>query len=280
MNFDLMFRGGICLLFGVLWLTASVVSSQEEKEAEATPDPPMPPAERAAMLKHYREMDETLTAQIAKSDTAVGLYSRRGDCKMFLADFEGSERDYAKMIELDKDLFSQHWRLGIAYFYTGKFEESAKQFEAFDTYNDRDRENGLWQFMARVKVGGIEDARTKMLKYEVFDREPFPQLYAMFEGKDASGGDAILKEIRKAGIGKSERERRLFFANLYIGIFKDLTGKTDEALTLLRDAAASKWGQTASGGPGYMWQVARLHYERLLADASRSEREQNLDTEI
>jgi lipoprotein NlpI len=225
----------------------------------------MPPAERAAMLKQYREMAETLTKQLAKDDTSIALYSRRGDCHMFLAEFEASRRDYEKMIELDPDLFAQHWRLGIAYYYTGEFEKSAKQFDAYDTYNDRDRENGVWQFMARVKVSGIDEARKKMLQYDLFDREPFPQLYAMFEGKDPSGGDDLLKEIRTAEISESERARRLFFANLYVGIFKEMTGDTAGALARLHDAAASKWGQAASGGPTYMWQVARLHYEQLLA---------------
>ena len=155
---------------------------------------------------------------------------------------------------------------------TGKFKKSAKQFEAYDAYNNRDRENGIWQYMALAKVTGSRAARATMLKYDEFDREPFPQLYAMFEGEDPADGDGILKEIAAAKeIDDTERQRRLFFARLYVGIHKEMTGNTQAALDLLREAAASKWGQTASGGPTYMWQVARLHYDRVVARVERSE---------
>ena len=90
--------------------------------------------------------------------------------------------------------------------------------------------------------------------------------------KDKAASDAKFKEINEANeISDTERQRRLFFAQLYVGIYKELTGDTEAALDLLRAAAASKWGQTASGGPTYMWQVARLHFEQLVARVAREE---------
>lgn len=229
------------------------------------PEPPMREAGRSAMLEQYREEAAALTGQIENNPKSVGLYSRRGDCNMFLGKFKESEADYAEMITLDPGLFNSHWRLGIAYYYTGKFEKSAKQFEAYDLYNDRDRENGIWQYMAQARVTGLKEARTTMLKYEQFDREPFPQLYTLFEGGDPRNGDGIFEEIRSAeGVSATERQQRLFFAHLYVGIYREMTGDTQAALNLLREAAASTWGQTAGGGPTYMWQVARLHYEQLV----------------
>ena len=236
------------------------------------PEPPMVESGRSAMLKEYSEMAAALTERIKSAPESIGLYSERGDCYMFLGEFEKCEADYEKMIALDSQLFAPHWRLGIAYYYTGKFEKSAKQFEAYHGYNDRDRENGIWEYMARAHVTGLKAARATMLRYELFDREPFPQMYAMFEGKDSTGGDGILKAINEAKeISDTERQRRLFFAQLYVGIYKELTGETQAALNLLREAAASKWGQTASGGPTYMWQVARLHFEQLVARVAREE---------
>ena len=262
----------LSLLVPVLVATNVLMAEDEETEKDSTvPEPPLPVAQREAMLSHYRELATNLTERLKQTPEVIALYSRRGDCHMFLGKFKKSEADYAKMIELDQELFAPHWRLGIAYYYTGKFEMSAKQFEAYDTYNDRDRENGIWQYMARVNLVGLEKARETMLVYEEFDREPFPQLYAMFEGKDASGGDELLKEIKDAeGISEKERQRRLFFANLYVGIYKELSGDKEAALILLREAAASKWGQQATGGPTYMWQIARLHYDRLLQSVSKT----------
>jgi lipoprotein NlpI len=261
----------------VACLVAAACADESEKLSEkaggvTVPEPPMAESERSAMLKEYSEMAAALNERIKSAPESIGLYSQRGDCYMFLGEFEKCEADYEKMIALDPQLFAPHWRLGIAYYYTGKFEKSAKQFEAYHGYNDRDRENGIWEYMARAHVTGLKAARATMLKYELFDREPFPQMYAMFEGKDSTGGDGILKEINEANeISDTERQRRLFFAQLYVGIYKELTGDTEAALDLLRAAAASKWGQTASGGPTYMWQVARLHFEQLVARVAREE---------
>ncbi|MCB1095435.1 MAG: tetratricopeptide repeat protein [Verrucomicrobiae bacterium] len=257
-------------------VVATAYADDREKPAVAVgaeiPAPPMEESERSAMLKEYSEMVAALTEQIKSAPESIGLYSRRGDCYMFLGEFEKCEADYEKMIALDPQLFAPHWRLGIAYYYTGKFAKSAKQFEAYDGYNNRDRENGIWQYMAQAHVTGLKTARSTMLKYELFDREPFPQLYAMFEGNDATGGDGIIKAINQATeISDNDRQGRLFFAQLYVGIYRELTGDTQAALNLLREAAASKWGQTASGGPTYMWQVARIHFERLVALAVRGE---------
>lgn len=270
----------MCLFVRILLLLSLAVSACAE-DSVTIPEPPLPDSERSAMVKHYSELAEELTKQIARDPKSIGLYSRRGDCYMFLGEFKKSEIDYEKMIALDPELYASHWRLGIAYYYTGKFGKSAKQFEAYDGYNDRDRENGIWQYMAKAHVSGLLDARSTMLKYELFDREPFPQLYAMFEGKDETAGDGIIKEINEAkGVTDTERQRRLFFANLYVGIFKELTGKTQEALHLLREAAASKWGQTASGGPTYMWQVARLHYEQLAEKVRKDETEKEPESQV
>ena len=97
--------------------------------------------------------------------------------------------------------------------------------------------------------------------YPRFDREPFPALYAMFAGTRTT--DDVFREIESKGLQRDERV--MFFAHYYAGLNEALLGHRERALELTRKAAASAWGQTAEGGPAYMWQVARLHADRLEA---------------
>ena len=54
-------------------------------------------------------------------------------------------------------------------------------------------------------------------------------------------------------------------AGNYAGLEEDLRGHRARAIELLGKAVASPAGRDARGGAGYMWQVARLHWERLRA---------------
>ena len=100
-----------------------------------------------------------------------------------------------------------------------------------------------------------------LLKYKKDDREPFPAVYALFEGKTTP--EAILAGIAAAKIGDEARESRLFYAELYIGLNLSVEGKDAEALPHLKKAAANRWAPEAGYGPAYMWHVGRLHAEKL-----------------
>jgi len=224
-------------------------------------EPPIPAAERATMLAGFRQEVVTLTRAIEKSPGEAPLYSRRGDRRLFLGDFAPAVADFEKMIALDPTLDAPHWRLGIAYYFTGQFAKSARQFEKYHGYDSGDRENGLWKFLGDVPVIGRDRARAAMLAYHRFDREPFPDLYALFAGtKTTREFFAGLEARRLTGI-----DRVMFFAHYYAGLHEDLLGNRARALELLHAAVANSWGRTAENGPAYMWQIARLHYEKLAA---------------
>ncbi|MGB8170401.1 MAG: hypothetical protein WCF18_23060 [Chthoniobacteraceae bacterium] len=219
-------------------------------------------ATRAMLARTATELDE-LTAALAKTPDSVRLYSRRGDCHLFLGHFAESVADFEKMIALDPAQDAPHWRLGIAYYFAREFAKSARQFEKYQTYEAGDRENGIWKFLAQARGESLEKARAEMLVYTRFDREPFPALYEMFAGKRTT--DEVFREIESKGLSRDERV--MFFANYYAGLNEALLGHRERALELIRKAAASAWGQTAEGGPAYMWRVARLHADRLAASA-------------
>lgn len=224
-------------------------------------EPPLPASERAQMLAEFTAQLTALDQAIGKESRELALYSRRGDRHLFLGHFAAAVADFEKMIALDPAQDAPHWRLGIAYYLTGDFAKSAKQFEKYHAYDGRDRENGIWKFLGDEKVIGLQPARRAMLGYTRFDREPFPSLYAMFAGTKST--DELFSGITSRGVG--DQPGVMFFANYYGGLNEQVLGHRERAIALLREAVASPWGRTAEGGPAYMWQVARLHYELLVA---------------
>ena len=222
----------------------------------------VPESTRAMLAQTAAELEEC-TVALARMPDSVGLYSRRGDCHLFLGHFAAAVSDFEKMIALDPAQDAPHWRLGIAYYFAGDFGKAARQFEKYHQHDGGDRENGIWKFIAQVRGETLAKARAEMLVYPRFDREPFPALYEMFAGTRTT--EAVFAEIERKGLQRDARV--MFFANYYAGLNEALLGHRERALELTRRAAASAWGQTAEGGPAYMWQVARLHAARLAAGA-------------
>lgn len=252
-----LFRSSRFLHGVVVALALALVSFAVGTAAE----PPFPASERAQMLRDLSERLVTLDQSIAQAPRTVALYSRRGDCRLFLGRFAGAIQDFEKMIALDPAQDAPHWRLGIAYYFAGQFAKSARQFEKYHDHDGGDRENGIWKFFGDAKVLGLEPAREAMLVYTRFDREPFPTLYEMFAGRKTT--DDFLTDLTTRKLAGDERV--MFFANYYAGLNEEVLGRRARALELLREAVASSWGRTAENGPAYMWQVARLHYEMLSA---------------
>lgn len=225
------------------------------------------PAELAAHATETASLKadvQRLTAALAVTPDSIRLLSQRGDALLFLGRFQESVADFEKMIALDSAQDAPHWRLGIAYYYAGDFAKSSAQFLKYQSYEAGDRENGIWKFMADVPVHGLEKARTMMVEYTRFDREPFPDLYRMFAG--TLTGDEVLSALKTKGLARDGAPQ--FFAHYYVGVNEELLGRREQALALLNKAVDSAWGRTAEGGPAYMWRCARLHRDQLAAKAA------------
>ncbi len=240
-------------IIGALLLACSVTLSWADEVDVLTDE------KRIRLRAEFTERAAAAEAALAGDAQSVSAYSARGDARLFLGEFAGAVADFEKMIALDPAQDAPHWRLGIAYYFAGDFAKSARQFEKYHAYDGRDRENGIWKFLAQAKGEGIEKARAGMLVYTRFDREPFPSLYEMFAGKKSP--DEVLAEVAKKGL--ADNAEVMFFANYYGGLEEDLRGHRARAVDLLGQAVASPAGRDARGGAGYMWQVARLQWERL-----------------
>jgi lipoprotein NlpI len=224
-------------------------------------DHPLPLEQREKMDKELSDRIRVLTEGLKAAPKSVDTYSRRGDAHFMRGSFKEAVADYEKMVELDSALDAGHWRRGIAYFYAGQYEKAARQFEAYHSQDDVDRENGIWRYFSQAKAFGLEKAKAGLLKYAKDDREPFPDVYQLFEGKRTP--EQILEKIKSAEIGDDAREPRYFYAHLYIGLNSAVLDRPGEAVKHLRKAVENKWAPNSGFGPDYMWHVGRLHYDLL-----------------
>ena len=207
-----------------------------------------------------KSLDES-SEIVQKNPTSLKGYSQRGDALFFLGRFKEAVKDYDKMIELDETEKASHWRRGIALFYAGRYKDAAAQFESYHSFDQIDRENGIWRYLSQHQADGRVKAREGLLKYQKDDREPFPSVYKLFAGLLTP--DQILNQIAEADLSKAEREKRLFYAHLYIGLNHAVEGEHELAQKHLALATQNKWGPIAGYGPNYMWHVGRLHEAQL-----------------
>ena len=149
---------------------------------------------------------------------------------------------------------------------------AAHQFEIYHSFDNVDRENGIWRYLSQTKAIGREKAREGLLKYEKDDREPFPDVYRLFAG-DISA-DELLKKIKDSKLSDQQRQQRLFYAELYVGLNEFVEGRLESAEQHLGLAAKNEWGSKAGGGPGYMWHVARVHHDLLVDELAKAKKNQ------
>lgn len=235
----------------------------DEKSVSDVRKHPLPDDERAELKQTWDDKIADLTKKLATKADDLTALSQRGDAYFFRGDFQASLRDYQKMCDVNAEVEPGHWRMGLVQFYAGQFETSTKFFDRFFQTDDVDREGGLWKYLAQAKGEGPEKARAGLLKYTKFDREPMPTVYRLFEGTITPA--ELLKTVDVRKLADTEREKRLFYIELYIGLWLDAHKKPQEALPHFRAATANKWPRDAGYGPNWMWHVARVHYELLAA---------------
>ena len=247
----------------VLLMTLNVSLAMTALAEEKSATHPLDAADRGKIAKQLRETVAASDKVIEQDPKQVQAYSRRADAYFFLGEFKKAVADYEKMVELQPQLAASHWRRGIAYFYNKQYKKAAGQFEMYHTFDDVDRENGIWRYFSQYKAYGMKKAREGLLKYKKTDRQPFPAVYKLFAGEMTP--KEILAEISTAKIDDSEREKRLFYAELYIGLNEALEGRNKPSVSHLHKSVGNKWGRTSGFGPNYMWHVGRLHYDLLVS---------------
>jgi lipoprotein NlpI len=174
-----------------------------------------------------------------------------------VAAFEAGRIDAAvasfdRVAQLRPDVMPQLWQRGIALYYAGRFAECQQQFEAHRTVNPNDVENAAWHYLCVARGTSPARAREALLPVGPDARRPMREVYALYQGR--LDGDAV---IGAAGGDPAA----VFYAHLYVGLYREATGDAAGARRALTIAAEDRF--RAAGG--YMHMVARVHVGRLAA---------------
>ena len=194
---------------------------------------------------------------------APQIHSRRGDALFFLGRFTDAVTEYQAMVNIDPSLDASHWRLGIALFFADQPEQAVAQFEKYHSFDNVDRENGIWRYLSQYKATGADVAKKELLRYDKDDREPFPAVYKLFD--DGLTPEEALARIPD-DLPATEQDKRLFYTELYIGMHMVVKKQKLQAEKYLSLAVARKWPRTGGFGPNYMWHVGRVQLEQLLKE--------------
>ena len=235
--------------------------SLPQANGQSTEQHPLSPDERAAITKKFTAVLTESPSPAKDAPNATQVHSRRGDALFFLRRYRESVAEYQAMVRLNPSLDASHWRLGIALFYAGQPATAAAQFDKYHSFDNVDRENGIWRYLSQRKATDAATAKKELLRYEKDDREPFPAVYKLFDG--SLSPEAALRTIPR-DLPAQELEKRLFYTELYIGVHAAAQGQRVEARKFLRLAVSRKWPRNSGFGPNYMWHVARVQLEDLL----------------
>ncbi|MBX9787684.1 MAG: tetratricopeptide repeat protein [Pirellulales bacterium] len=210
-------------------------------------------AETAELEAEVAECDARLAMPAVNDNSAAraAALDRRGNAHLQLGHIAEALADFDEAIKLEPRRGPGHWQRGIACYYAGQFDAGAKQFEAYQTVDSADVENVTWRYLCVARQDGVEKARETLLEVGADPRIPMHEVYELFAGRATP--DKVLASARAGNPTDSELRKRLFYAQLYLGLWHEAAGRAKESLAHIRRAAVDY------ALPGYMHAVARVH---------------------
>jgi lipoprotein NlpI len=215
------------------------------------------PLKKAQELAAAGKNEDALTAvneALRLDPKSAAAYDLRGSLHFKLGKAKESVADFNRYLELRPDERNGHWRRGISLYYAGEYDEGRKQFEGYEKVDTNDVENAVWHFLCVARPSGVAKARASILKIGTDRRVPMAQVYQLFAGKIKP--DDVLEAVKAGDPSEKERNARLFYAHLYLGLYHEVNGDAKKALEHLKTATDHRVEH-------YMWDVARVHRDLL-----------------
>lgn len=229
------------------------------RAVESAPGNPQVRLARARLYSQLRNHE----AAVADCDACLKLDESLAEawhlraCERFkLNRIEESLADFDRFVRLRPSQERELWQRGIAYYYAGRYAEGAKQFEAYQTFDDNDVENVVWRYICQARATSPEEARRQLYRVRHDMRVPMMEIYAVYAGQ-AQPTD-VLAAAESGSVSPEERTVRRFYAHLYLGLYFEAQGNHEQARQHLFEAEKLKISH-------YMWDVCRVHCERLRA---------------
>ena len=158
---------------------------------------------------------------------------------------------FDKAIELDPQSAPQLWQRGLALYYAEDYKAGRKQFELHQTVNPHDVENAVWHFLCVAKIEGVEAARKGLIAIEGDARIPMKEVQALFAGKGTE--EAVLAAAETPAASANELRNQHCYAHLYLGLYHEALGHTEQAKTHMVKAA------TTYSMDHYMGKTVQVH---------------------
>ena len=158
---------------------------------------------------------------------------------------------FDKVIELTPKSAPYLWQRGLALYYAGKYKEGRKQFELHQTVNPHDVENAAWHYFCVARSSGVGAARKALLAIEGDARIPMKELHELLAGKGTE--EAVLRAAQNPANGVAEVQNQLCLAHLYLGLYHEALGHTEQAKAHILNAA------TTYATENYMGKTAQMH---------------------
>jgi lipoprotein NlpI len=238
----------------VIWFHCSVMLAQlADKEATDL----LTQAARASQQKNHQQAIDLLDDLLQKDPQhATALYVR-GRENFCVGNVKKSVADLDKYVELEPQSASRQWERGISYYYAGEYEKGAKQFELYQTYHNQDVENSAWRYLCVAAKDGVDAAKKNMLPIDEDRRVPMMQIYDLYRGKLQP--DDVMKAVDAGNPTADEKNKRLFYAHLYLGLWYQAADNRELAKKHILLAEQHPIGH-------YMWDVAHVHADLLRAE--------------
>ena len=173
------------------------------------------------------------------------LYIQRGMVSFQLGEMTPAIADFDRAEHLNPTLTPSLWQRGIAYYYAGRFEEGARQFEIDLTINGHDVEETVWRYLCQAQIQGMSAARASLFPVRHDPRPVMGWVYQLFAG--ACDAEVMIAQHRDAG----QRER--FYSHLYVGLYYEAAREEERARHHITQAAEMQVWED------YMGWVARVH---------------------
>jgi lipoprotein NlpI len=154
---------------------------------------------------------QRLTTALERDPQNPQLHIKRGMALFQLGKIAASIDDFDRAERLHPALTPHLWQRGIAYYYVGRFEDGATQFETDLTVNGHDVEETVWHYLCQAQSLGADAARRALLPVRGDSRPVMHWVYQLFAG--ACQPQAVI--ARHADAGRRER----FYSALYVGLY-------------------------------------------------------------
>ncbi len=209
--------------------------------------------------RKFEAANATLGKALELKDVPTLNYLR-GRVQFRLGEFADSVKSFDAYVKAVPKAESRQWERGISMYYAKQYKRGAEQFELYQTFHDQDVENSVWRFLCMVPETGVKKARAVMLPIENDRRIPMMKVFEMYRG--TATPEEVLADAERGDPDEKTLAGRLFYAHLYLGLYYEVLKKPDLARKYIQFAAQ----ESLIGHPGintYMWDVARVHWERM-----------------